>query len=102
MSCIQNRVRKGWGTVLDVIDNIPKYAATTDIPTGTPKIWEPQFMRLLHEVEGVFDGTIDHAKGAVYWADTRTITTPFFLNKILADKEQHPRVLEQNTLACWR
>lgn len=102
MSCIHNRVRKGWGSVLDVIDNIPKYAATEEIPTGTPAIWEPQFMRLLQEVEGVFGGTIDHANGAVYWADTRKITTPFFLNKILPDKDGHPRVAEQNSLACWR
>lgn len=102
MSCLMNRVRKGWGTLLEVLDRIPNFAATTEIPVGTPSIWEPQFVRLLHEVEGIYDGTMDYAKGAVYWADTRRIDTPFFRDKILTNPDDHPRVVDMNTFMCFR
>lgn len=102
MSCLANRVRLGWGSWLEVIERIPTFAAQIQMPTGTPSIWEPSFVRLLHEVEAIYDGTQDYAKGAVYWADTRRIETPFFKDKILADHQQHPRVCEMNTLVCWR
>jgi hypothetical protein len=102
MSCLMNRVRLGWGTLLEVLDRIPNFAATEEAPTGTPAIWSPEFVRLLHEVEAIYDGSQDHSKGAVYWADLRFVTTPFFKDKILADQEHHPRVLEMNTLACFR
>lgn len=102
MSCLANRVKKGWGAWLDVLDSIPKYAANTDVPTGTPAIWEPQFIHLLHDVEAIYDSTQDHAKGATYWADTRYITTPFFVNKILSNPTDHPRVVEMNTLVCFK
>jgi hypothetical protein len=39
MSCIMNRVRLGWGTLLEVLDRLPNYAATMEVPTGTPSIW---------------------------------------------------------------
>lgn len=102
MSCLMNRVRLGWGSVLEVLDRIPNFSATEVTPTGTPAIWEPTFVKLLHEVESIYDGTQDHSKGAVYWADTREITTPFFKNKIMGEPEAHPRVLEMNTLALFR
>lgn len=98
-STIANRVRAGWGTWLEVIDRIPNFAATTVIPTGTPNIWEPQFVRLLHEVDAIYDGTKDYASGALYWADTRDITTPFFKDKILPE---HKTVGSLNSLTFWR
>lgn len=101
MSALMNRVKKGWGTVLEVIDNIPKFAATTEIPTGTPSMWEPGFIKLLHEVEGIYDGTQDYVKEAVYWCDTRRVETPFFQNKILGNPD-HPRVVDMNTLSFYR
>lgn len=101
MSILMNRVRKGWGTAMEVLDRIPNFSATTDLPTGTPSIWEPNFVRLLHEVEGIWDGSQDYAKGALYWCDTRHVDTEFFLNKILSDPWTHPRILEMNTLACF-
>jgi hypothetical protein len=58
-------------------------------------------VRLLHEVEGIYDNTQDHSKGALYWADTRYVTTPFFKEKILSSPD-HPRVMEMNTLALFR
>lgn len=103
MSCIMNRVRLGWGTVLEVLDRIPAYAATTDLPTGTPSIWEPGFVRLLHEVESIYSGSgQDYAKGGVYWCDTRDVTTPFFTDKILGQPDVHPRIVDLNTLTIFR
>lgn len=96
-----NRVKKGWGTVLEVIDHIPNFAATTDVPTGTPSMWEPGFIKLLHEVEGIYDGTQDYVKEAVYWCDSRRVETPFFQNKILGNPD-HPRVVDMNTLSFYR
>lgn len=102
MSCIANRVRAGWGNWLDVLDSVPKYCAQIEQPTGTPQIWEPEFVRLLHEVGPIFDGTQDYSKGAMYWCDTRRIETAFFKNKILSQLDIHPRIGEMNTLALFR
>ena len=101
MSCIMNRVRLGWGTLLEVLDRLPNYAATTEVPTGTPSIWEPDFVKLLHEVEGIYEGTQDYSKGALYWCDTRNVDTSFFREKILGDHEAHPRVAEMNSLCFF-
>ena len=103
MSCLANRQRLGWGTWLEILDSIPKYAATIEQPTGTPSIWEPNFVRLLHEVESIFDGSRDYANGAVYWADTaKPITNPWFQEKILGNLQDHPKVGDMNSLMLFR
>lgn len=102
MSCLANRVRVGWGNWLEVLDRIPTYSAQIEMPTGTPPIWEPGFVRLLHEVEGIYDGSNDYSKGALYWCDTRRVETDFFKDKILGRQEDHPRIGEMNTLMLFR
>lgn len=102
MSCLGNRVRLGWGTWLEVIERIPAFAAEVHMPTGTPSIWEAGFVRLLHEVESIYDGTIDHSKGALYWCDLRRIETVWFRDKILGHPQEHPRVTDMNTLTLFR
>lgn len=102
MSCIANRVRLGWGNWLETLDRIPLYSAELVQPTGTPSIWEPQFVRLLHEVESIYDGTQDYSKGTLYWCDLRRVETEFFKEKILAQPDQHPKLVDMNTLACFR
>jgi len=102
MSCIANRVRLGWGSWLEVLDRIPAFSAQNEIPTGTPSIWDPNFVRLLHEVEGIYDGSKDYSKGAVYWADTRRIERDWFKEKIIACPDQHPRVVDMNSLSLFR
>jgi hypothetical protein len=101
MSCIANRVRLGWGNWLEMIDRIPAYSAQIDMPTGTPSIWEPNFVRLLHEVESIYDGTQDYSKGALYWCDLRRIETEFFRDKILKNTAQHPRIADMGTLTLF-
>lgn len=102
MSILANRVKRGWGSWLEVLYRIPAYAATTNVPVYIPpQIWEQGFVRLLHEVDAIYDGTQDHAQGALYWCDTRDINTEFFHNKILLDKETHPRIGDMNTLTFF-
>lgn len=103
MSCISNRVRLGWGTWLEVLDRIPLYSAQFEMPTGTPSVWEPSFVRLLHEVDAIYGGQQDYSNGAVYWADLRRVETPFFKEKIIPYlATEHPRIVEMNSLACFR
>jgi hypothetical protein len=102
MSVLMNRVRAGWGTLIEVLDRIPNFAATSTMPDGTPSIWEPNFVRLLHEVEAIYDGSQDYANGALYWCDTRDVNTEFFQKRILQNSDIHPRIMEMNTLACFQ
>lgn len=103
MSCLANRQRLGWGSWLDIIDGIPAKAATIEQPEGTPSVWEPNFVRLLHEVEAIFDGSKDYANGAVYWADTsQPITNEWFQEKILNNLVSHPKVADMNSLMLFR
>jgi len=103
MSCLANRQRLGWGNWLEIIDTIPNYSATIEQPSGTPQIWEPNFIRLLHEVEAIYDGSKDYAKGAVYWFDSaKGVQNPWFQEKILNNKEDHPKVGDMNSLMLFR
>lgn len=103
MSCIANRQRLGWGSWLDIIAGIPSKAATIEQPVGVPSVWEPNYVRLLHEVESIFDGSKDYANGAVYWADTaKPIDNPWFAEKILGNLENHPKVGDMNSLMWFR
>jgi len=103
MSCLANRQKLGWGNWLDILDSIPKYSATTEQPLGTPSIWEPNFVRLLHEVEGIYDGSKDHSSGAIYWFDSsKPVTNLWFKEKILDDSIAHPRVGNMNSLMLFR
>jgi hypothetical protein len=103
MGCIANRVRLGWGSWLEVIERIPQFAAENEQPTGFPQIWEPNFVRLLHEVDNVYDGSgTDYSKGAMYWADLRKIDREWFKERILKDSTTHPRVADLNTLTLFR
>lgn len=100
-SCLHNRVRNGWGTWLEVLDRIPVFAAQVDMPTGTPEPWSPEFVRLLHEVSSIYDGSVDYVKGGLFWADTRRIETTFFKEKILGS-DAHPRCCDMNTLMFFK
>lgn len=102
MSCIMNRVRLGWyGNVAQAIANLPKLAASTEIPVfELPHMHDPAFVRLLGEVGSIYEGTKDYAKMGTYWCDTRRVDTPFFKDKILPYPER--RVLDMNTLVVYK
>lgn len=109
-SCIMNRIRLGWGAHLEVLKNIPNHSALNIEPNrdAVPSIWEPNFVRLLHEIEGIYNGTgQDYSKGGLYWADMRRIERPWFKDKILDPTKEdglkeHPCVVDMNTLRIFR
>jgi hypothetical protein len=110
MHTLMNRVRLGWGSVLQVIDTVPHSMAENEIPPQKyPSIWEPTFVKLLHTVEGIYDGsTPDLSKGALYWCDLNRIERPWFKEKIidavnpLTNEKVHPHVADINSLWFFR
>lgn len=116
MSTIANRVRCGWGAWLEVIDRIPLYMAENEIPPlKHPSVWEPTFVKLLHAVDGIYDGSaLDMSNGALYWGDLQHIERQWFKDLISATKppieedgsgvplRQHPQVGNINSLTFFR
>lgn len=108
MGCLANRQRLGWGSFLEVLTKLPKFAATLEQPNRNevPDIWEPSFIKLLQGVDGVYDGSIpDPAMGGVYWADLSKgingITNPWFREKVI-ESPLHPAVANQGPLTIFR
>lgn len=112
MQAIANRVRLGWSSWLQAIDRIPLHMAENAIPDlQHPSIWEPNFVKLLHVVDGVFDGSIpDKSKGGVYWGDLAHIEREWFLEKIVRAKKEnfegvlvpvHQAVATMNGFNVW-
>jgi hypothetical protein len=109
MHVLANRVRTGWGTWFDVLQKVPQFMAENELPPlEFPGVWEGNFVKLLHIVDGVFDGSIpDMSKGAIYWADLTRIERPWFREKIITPIKdnglrQHPIVANQNSLSFFR
>jgi hypothetical protein len=104
MGALANRVRKGWGSWLEVIENAPKYAAEKNpLQIKLPSLWDANFVRLLTEVEGIYDGSAkDLSCGAVYFCDTRRIENDWFLLNIIRDPEEHPNVAGMNSLNFYK
>jgi hypothetical protein len=108
MHALANRVRLGWGSWLQVIDNVPNFMAEENLPPlEHPSVWEPAFVKLLHAVDGIYDGsTPDLSKGALYWADLQHVERPWFKEKIIQAKKDdgapaHHRIVDMNSLSFW-
>jgi hypothetical protein len=116
MQVIANRVKCGWGAWLPVLDSVPQFMAENELPPlKHPSIWQPEFVKLLHAVEGIYDGSVpDKANGGLYWADLSKIERPWFLEKIVRAVNptlpqdgsglclpQHRRVADLNSLSFW-
>ena len=105
MGCLMNRVRLGWGSHLEVLEAIPRFSARNTEPNRDkfPSIWDQNFVRLLHEIDGQFDGSgKDYSNGALYWADLRYVERDWFKEKILRQQESHPRIADMNSLSCFK
>jgi len=85
--CMANRERLGWGKWTAIIQSISKFSATLELPNRTafPDLWEPNFIKLLHTVPGIIDGSApDPACGGIYWADlAQPVTNDWFKKKVL-------------------
>lgn len=103
VSTIMNRVRLGWGSHLDVLNGIPKYAACPEPEMAFPNIWDADFTQLLHRVDGVYDGSVpDESQGALYWCDLRNVTNEWFKANILDKPNIHSRVADFNSLTFFK
>jgi hypothetical protein len=109
-SIIANRVRKGWGNWLEVIDRIPRFAAIKEMPVVMPEVWSPLFVKFLHEVDAIYDGSKNYASfktqdgtpvDALYWCDSRFIETDYFRDKIIGQPDIHKRIGDMNTLLLY-
>jgi hypothetical protein len=112
MHTLANRVRVGWGNWLQVLDGIPKFMAENELPLlEHPPLWEAGFVKLLHSVDGIFDGSIpDDSTGALYWGDLNRIERAWFQEKIISARKEdpngslipaHQRVHDMGTLCFW-
>ena len=63
LSVLANRQRNGWGTWLEVLQNVDRYAAAPLIYEGQPEPWDPNFTRLLQEVDLIYSGAENYAVG---------------------------------------
>ena len=104
MHVIANRQRLGWGSWLDVLADAPNKSAILEQPTDIPHVWSPEFIRLLHEVPAVFDGSAkDLSGGALYWFDSaKPVDNPWFKEKILGDLTTHAKCADMNSLMFLR
>jgi hypothetical protein len=112
MHTLMNRVRVGWGNILQVIDSAPKFMAENELPPlEHPPLWEPAFVKLLHAVDGIYDGSIpDASHGALYWGDLGRIERAWFQEKVVAATKAnfegvlipaHSRVVDMGSLCFW-
>lgn len=105
MHTLANRVRVGWGSWLQIVDRVPMFMAESELPPlEHPSVWDAGFIKLLHAVDGIYDGSIpDLSKGALYWCELSRIHKPWFKDKIVDATEvnglrRHPIVANMNGL----
>jgi hypothetical protein len=101
LSVLANRHKRGWGAYMDLLADAPNKAGSDFDDTAIPNLWDPNFVRLLHEVESIFDGSMDHAKGALYYCDSTKIDNPWFKQFILDKPDEHARIGGMDTLMLF-
>jgi hypothetical protein len=102
MGCLANRAKAGVSWI-DVISNVENYAAEP-LPNRDkfPSIWDASFMRLLTEVEGIYEGSAkDLSCGALYWCDSRRIEKEWFLREIIRSGN-YKAVSNMNSLTFYK
>ena len=120
MQALANRVRRGFGSWLQVLESVPLYMAEHEMPPlKYPSLWEPNFVKLLHAVEGIYSGSatdmtlgatmIDNKPrtGGLYFGLLNKIERPWFKTQIidainpLNGLRLHNRVADLNCLSFW-
>ncbi len=113
MSALANRVRKGWGSWLHVLQGVPDFMAENEMPplVYPINVWDSNFVKLLHAVEGIYDGSAqDLTKGALFFADLTKIERGWFQEHIIsamdfgmnAELRLHPIVSNMNSLTFFK
>ena len=109
MQVFSNRQRAGFGSYLSIIENVPNFMAENEIPPfKLDSVWSPLFTKLLHAVEGIYDGSAqDLTKGALYFGDLNKIERDWFREKIIRARNtdgtpRHQRVADMNSLSFFK
>ena len=104
--CIANRVRLGWGSWHDVLDDLPIYSsldparAIADRPR-LPASNDPRFLMLLSAMDKVYDNSGENLVGAgVFWADVTKLSHAWFISNVVNGSD-HRRVAQNGTLVVW-
>jgi hypothetical protein len=103
MSCICNREKAGMGTLLECLEQMPKFSATLEQPNQNafPETWDPSFVRMLQEAPSIRDGTaLDMSKNGLYFCDIQGITNPWFQENVMDKKVMPSATL--NSLYVYR
>lgn len=104
---LANRVKQGWGSWWEVLRDIPLYGAMNieEIPRGYPNPDDPSFIRLLVNIDKIFNNEWDDkasgANGGTFFGDLAKITRPWFLEKIVRSPEQHHQKCACGTFTFW-
>jgi hypothetical protein len=110
MNVLSNRFRCGWGPYLSILEGIPNFMAESEIPPfKLSTAWDPSFTKLLHAIEGIYDGSApDTTNGALYFGDLNRIERSWFQTKIIdsvnpdTGLRQHPIVNNMNSLSFFK
>lgn len=99
---LSNRYKRGWGSFLEILADAPNKTGSFQISTDIPNLWDANFVRLLHEIESIYDGSMDYAKGALYYCDSTKIDNEWFKTYILDQPDEHPRIGGMDTLMLFQ
>jgi hypothetical protein len=110
MNVLANRFKAGWGPYLSIIENVPNFMAESELPPmKLDTVWSPLFTKLLHAIEGAYDGSAqDLTKGALYWADLNKVQNPWFQQKVIdpvsevTGLRRHPMVANMGSLSFFK
>jgi hypothetical protein len=103
---IKNRVRAGWGEWLELIQRHETWSAYNHNELdhkSHPDPREPDFQRLLQQIDGIYDGSLQdkltvapktkegEGRPGLYYGHLNKITREWFLENIVRKPELHPR-----------
>lgn len=101
---LKNRVDAGWGDWLEVIESAPNYVGT--IRSVLPK-FDPRdvlFRKILLSIDDIYYGIADDGdvnfgeQKSLYYAELHSINREWFMDNILSDLENHPRIAKVGQL----
>jgi hypothetical protein len=103
---LNNRVKRGWGTWSQVLTDMPKFSSVNlgEEPGGYPDPYDPNFIRILMEVDKIFAGgkeTDDISNESLFFADLSNITRDWFLTTIVRNPTEHPGGGNYGLLTFW-
>jgi len=99
----RNRLTKGvGGSWKEIFENAHKYSATIEQPGGFPDTYDKNFIKILSEIDPIYEGTAkDIVEGAIFFGDTTNITNNWFLENISRNTANHNRTANTSTLTFW-